>query len=112
MSNKTEMTLDKDFLMFLTAARTLHSQIINESESDLCHKWLKKLCGEKWHGVPQKRQRNIYLSQLLTQMQEGRLCGVFARPPGNKLLPAKKVFSQNDRDSESEGGEFSIIMNR
>ncbi|KAK9499416.1 hypothetical protein O3M35_002457 [Rhynocoris fuscipes] len=56
--------------------------------------WLEKLITEPANNVERKRTRNIYLTQLLLQLKEGRLQGTLAdMPPEGSLIPAKEVFT-------------------
>nr|CAD7404384.1 unnamed protein product [Timema cristinae] len=55
--------------------------------------WLQKLCGEAAIGEDSKRTRNVYLSHLVLEMQEGRLMPPFLEyPPEGKLPLAVDVF--------------------
>lgn len=58
-----------------------------------CKAWLEKLCGESTIGVENKRNRNIYLSNLVLCMQEGQLSPPFQIPPAEAdLSSAREVF--------------------
>lgn len=55
--------------------------------------WLEKLCGEAATGVENKRNRNIYLSNLVLCMQEGQLTPPFQIPPAEAdISNAREVF--------------------
>lgn len=55
--------------------------------------WLQKLCGEPCEGVDKKRNRNIYLSNLVLCMQEGKLTEQFQQPPNEvDISNAMQVF--------------------
>lgn len=101
MAQKLEIEeiLDQDFLQFISLAKTYYTEILDEKDKLLCMQWLTKLCGEKAKGISSKRNRNIYLSQLLMNMQEKKMAGPFLSPPGDKPLPpARNIFSSQDSD--------------
>lgn len=88
-----EENLDRDFLLFMSLTKTYFPQISDEKDIALCTQWLSKLCGEKVEGISQKRNRNLYLSHLLMNMQEGRMAGPFSKPPmDGTLSTATAVF--------------------
>ncbi|KAK2588444.1 hypothetical protein KPH14_004439 [Odynerus spinipes] len=98
----TEEILDYDFLQFISLAKTYYTQLFDEKDKLLCMQWLVKLCGEKLQGIPHKRNRNIYLSQLLMNMQEKKMGGPFSIPPSDKPLPpARSIFGSQDSDKIS-----------
>lgn len=116
MAEKLEIEeiLDNDFLQFVSLAKTYYTEILDEKDKLLCMQWLTKLCGEKAKGISSKRSRNIYLSQLLMNMQEKKMAGPFLYPPGDKALPpARSIFSSQDSDKislskmETEPGKAS-----
>ncbi|XP_024936710.1 uncharacterized protein LOC112493786 [Cephus cinctus] len=86
-----EETLDRDFLLFMTLAKTYYPQIVDQRDITLCTQWLSKLCGEKVEGIYQKRNRNVFLTHLLMNMQEGKMAGPFFKPPGEGPLPASNT---------------------
>ncbi|KAI4486292.1 hypothetical protein M0802_012397 [Mischocyttarus mexicanus] len=99
MAEKLEIeeVLDYDFLQFISLAKTYYTELLDEKDKLLCMQWLTKLCGEKVKGVTYKRNRNIYLLQLLMNMQENKMTGPFLMPPGDKPLPpAKSIFISQD----------------
>lgn len=66
-----------------------------ESIVDVIHfkAWLEKLCGEAIVGVENKRNRNIYLSNLVLCMQEGQLAPPFQISPAEAdISNARQVF--------------------
>lgn len=88
-----EENLDRDFLLFMSLTKTYFPQLVDRKDITLCTQWLSKLCGEKVEGISQKRNRNLYLSHLLMNMQEGKMGGPFLKPPGDGALPtATAVF--------------------
>lgn len=54
--------------------------------------WLRELCGKCITTVSGKRERNIYLSRLLLQMQDGKLKGVFQSAPPPNLESPYSIF--------------------
>nr|CAD7414228.1 unnamed protein product [Timema poppensis] len=64
--------------------------------------WLQKLCGEAAIGEVSKRTRNVYLSHLVLEMQEGRLMPPFLEyPPEGKLPLAVDVFGPESASVKS-----------
>ncbi|KAK4884846.1 hypothetical protein RN001_001117 [Aquatica leii] len=76
-----ENKLDEDFLFYLGFTNTFFDQFENPDEVEHCRAWLQKLCGMLCTSIDQKRNRNIYLSNLVLCMQEGKLSGPFLNYP-------------------------------
>ncbi|GLH08445.1 uncharacterized protein LOC108732868, partial [Gryllus bimaculatus] len=91
-----EEKLDQDFLFYLTFTKSFFRNLIDKYDVELCQAWLKRLCSETT-GVAAKRCRNIYLSQLVLAMQEGKLRGPFQQlPPVGHLASPQCVFGPEE----------------
>ncbi|XP_073976178.1 uncharacterized protein [Rhodnius prolixus] len=85
--------MDEDFIIFLEYASKLAEKGNNVRDFPKFKAWLEKLVFGPASTVVKKRARNIYLSQLLLQLKDDRLSGVFAdMPPGGNLIPPMDVF--------------------
>ncbi|KAF2885988.1 hypothetical protein ILUMI_20185, partial [Ignelater luminosus] len=92
MAREIENKLDEDFLFYLGFTNSFFNQL-NKKDVDRCRVWLQKLCGETCDGVNKKRNRNIYLSNLVLCMQEGKLTEPFQQPPNEvDISNALQVF--------------------
>ncbi|KAK5648308.1 hypothetical protein RI129_003200 [Pyrocoelia pectoralis] len=76
-----ENKFDQDFLFYLGFINEFIKNFKNEEEAKHCNAWLKKLCGSPCATIDKKRCRNIYLSNLILCMQEGKLAGPFRGNP-------------------------------
>ncbi|KAB0800105.1 hypothetical protein PPYR_07985 [Photinus pyralis] len=75
-----ENKLDQDFLFYLGFINEYLKNFKDEAELAHCNIWLKKLCGSPI-TADKKRGRNIYLSNLILCMQDGKLAGPFLGNP-------------------------------
>lgn len=75
-----EDKLDEDFLFYLGFTSGV-MQKLKECDKPKAQQWLQKLCGEACSTISQKRNRNIFLSNLLLDLQEKQLSGPFTQNP-------------------------------
>ncbi|CAH1169550.1 unnamed protein product [Phaedon cochleariae] len=76
-----EAKLDEDFLFYLNFTNTFLRRIVNPELYQKYRVWLHKLCGEPCEGIQSKRCRNLYLANLLINMQNGVLEKPFNESP-------------------------------
>lgn len=76
-----EAKLDDDFLFYTNFTNTFLKRISDHDVFRMCRNWILKLCTEPCEGVNRKRYRNMYLSNLLVCMQNGKLEDPFLQPP-------------------------------
>ncbi|CAH1399609.1 unnamed protein product [Nezara viridula] len=84
--------LDEDFNFLLAFVPALFKTIKDESEMLLCEHWLDRLIGFPAHKTYEKRERNIYITNLLLNIGKGELLDPFDKDPPIKLLPGIQVF--------------------
>ncbi|CAH0551963.1 unnamed protein product [Brassicogethes aeneus] len=95
----TEVKLDQDFLFYLDFTSIFIQKIKEDDQKALADEWLTKLCSERCVGAERKRCRNIYLAQLLLQMQEGKLKGEFLKKPCEvDIITAMDIFQPMPED--------------
>ncbi|KAF5283976.1 hypothetical protein FQR65_LT13668 [Abscondita terminalis] len=83
-----ENKLDEDFLFYLGFINSFFDQFDKPQEA-----WLQKLIGSLCNSIDEKRNRNIYLSNLVLCMQEGKLTGPFIQHPQDvDISDAMTVF--------------------
>ncbi|XP_063974928.1 uncharacterized protein LOC135161363 [Diachasmimorpha longicaudata] len=85
---EVEKCLDKDYFGFISQSHEYYSKLSADETRKLCEKWLVKILGQKVNGIREKRNRNIFMMHLLTQMHAGQLTGIFSSPPANGDLPS------------------------
>ncbi|XP_019876869.1 uncharacterized protein LOC109604772 [Aethina tumida] len=101
-----EIKLDQDFLFYLDFVSTYYQKLKDENFQTLATEWLTKLCSERCVGIERKRCRNIYLAQLLLQMQEGKLKGEFLKKPTDvDIIGAMDVFQPIPEDLDEAWSE-------
>lgn len=94
-----ENKLDEDFLFYLGFTTNYFHNLKEQADIDKCQVWLQKLCGETIIGVENKRNRNIYLSNLVLCMQEGQLKPPFqGSPMDTDISNARQVFGLESPD--------------
>ncbi|RZF45019.1 hypothetical protein LSTR_LSTR001980 [Laodelphax striatellus] len=99
-----ESKLDEDHLFYLQFTNNFISNVTRPRDYDHCVRWLERLAGEPMYGIEAKRNRNMYLAQLLVAMQDNKVKGPFAGPPPHGKLPnAGEVFGLAPK-SEDDGG--------
>ncbi|KAI4468961.1 hypothetical protein MML48_2g00002950 [Holotrichia oblita] len=90
-----ENKLDEDFLFYLSFTNSFLHRLPEPGDIAKCQAWMAKLCGTPCVGVEQKRYRNIFLSNLVLCMQEGKLAGPFIEnPQGIHLADAAEYFGE------------------
>ncbi|KAF2901326.1 hypothetical protein ILUMI_04860 [Ignelater luminosus] len=100
MAREIENKLDEDFLFYLGFTNSYFKHL-NKKDIDICRAWLQKLCGEPCDSVDKKRNRNIYLSNLVLCMQEGKLTKLFQQPPNEiDISNALQVFGHQPTEVE------------
>lgn len=108
-----ENKLDEDFLFYLGFTGSFANKFTNPHEKELVTAWLQKLCGEKCTTVDRKRNRNIFLSNLVLCMEEGKLVPPFnagpnecdLQDPQNYFGPTRIDVKQPDWFSDVVGQE-------
>ncbi|XP_063224941.1 uncharacterized protein LOC134532459 isoform X1 [Bacillus rossius redtenbacheri] len=89
---QSEAKLDECFVLYLSFA-TAALQHVRAHEEPLCRAWLHKLGAQPAVGGASKKVRNVYMFNLVLQMQEGALKTPFSTPPpAGKLRPPAEVF--------------------
>nr|XP_014270810.1 uncharacterized protein LOC106677402 isoform X6 [Halyomorpha halys] len=86
---------DEDFNFLMAFVPVLLKPIEDERLRDLCEIWLDQIVGIRAHTPKEKRERNIYLVNLLLNMGKGVLSSPFDKPPPNILKPGIIVFGGN-----------------
>lgn len=93
--------LDQDFMLFLSFAFECVENLRHSKYLDNCKLWFKKLCSEHYDTVSSKRTRNLYLSRLLLNMQDGKFKPEFLEPPpcGQGFLPFCEIATCHRKPS-------------
>ncbi|GJQ82431.1 hypothetical protein Trydic_g11845 [Trypoxylus dichotomus] len=93
--SEIENKLDEDYLFYLSFTTSFLHRLTDPSDIIKCQAWMEKLCGAPFYGVDQKRYRNIFLSNLVLCMQEGKLTGPFVESAQDvDLSDASKYFGE------------------
>uniref|UniRef100_A0A8D8Z1F6 DUF4485 domain-containing protein n=1 Tax=Cacopsylla melanoneura TaxID=428564 RepID=A0A8D8Z1F6_9HEMI len=81
--------LDQDFILFMSFAFDSLEKLKHSKHLDICKQWFNKLCSEHYETIPLKQTRNLYLSRLLLNIQDGKFNPEFLVPPphGDGFLP-------------------------
>ncbi|XP_049857976.1 uncharacterized protein LOC126344437 [Schistocerca gregaria] len=82
-----EDRLDEDFMFYLSVSERNWKNLQNEKDKELGQEWLYKLTALQ-QTKADKRDRNVYLSQLALAMGDGELSGPFLKRPPEGNLPA------------------------
>ncbi|XP_022914679.2 myosin heavy chain, clone 203-like [Onthophagus taurus] len=99
--NEVENKLDEDYLFYLGFTTSFFHRLPSEADVAKCKSWLERLCGTPCQGVEAKRNRNIFLSNLVLCMQEGRLTGPFLENPKDvDILKASNYFGEMKCNNE------------
>jgi hypothetical protein len=79
---ETITNLDENFLFLLDLIKNHQHTFYERPDQDvLSRSWINKLCIEKYEGIDQKRNRNLYMCKLLACMQARKLSGPFLQRP-------------------------------
>lgn len=88
-----EAKLDEDFLFYLNFTDTFLRRITDEETKFRATVWLHKLIGDPCEGIDKKRGRNLYLANLLIQMQNNKLEAPFTENPFEiDIMKAVDIF--------------------
>ncbi|GLV36695.1 Serine Protease Immune Response Integrator [Carabus blaptoides fortunei] len=88
-----ESKLDEDFVFYLGFLEPAKEKFKDHKQYPICKLWIQKLCDEIYTGRNDKRNRNIFLSNLVLCMEEENLTGPFLKnPPTGKLSNAAEMF--------------------
>ncbi|KAF6201120.1 hypothetical protein GE061_005567 [Apolygus lucorum] len=80
--------LDQDFFQFATQAHgAMKKGQLSRKHEDIASRWLAKLLTEQYPDLVSKKNRNIYLSNLLLQVADGALSGPLLKAPAQGPLP-------------------------
>lgn len=102
-NDPTLSKLDRDFQFYASHAKTLMQNVVGDSERQLCTMWLTKLCEVIDDDVVVKKNRDIYLAQLLYCMARNNLEGVFLVPPPRGPLPDHTKVFKMERPARQRG---------
>ncbi|CAI6351004.1 unnamed protein product [Macrosiphum euphorbiae] len=86
--------VDEDFLFFLEHYNEAFISLRSQSDKEICNKWLDKLAIETYKTTNEKQIRNIYLSQLILNMNSRKLSAPFNDPPKPDKLSLDGVFKE------------------
>uniref|UniRef100_A0A0A9WG46 DUF4485 domain-containing protein n=1 Tax=Lygus hesperus TaxID=30085 RepID=A0A0A9WG46_LYGHE len=80
--------LDQDFFQFAAQAHgAMKKGQLSRKHEDMASRWLSKLLTEHYPDLLSKKNRNIYLSNLLLQVADGALTGPLLKAPAQGPLP-------------------------
>ncbi|XP_017780750.1 PREDICTED: uncharacterized protein LOC108565682 [Nicrophorus vespilloides] len=97
-----ENKLDEDFLFYLGFTSSFSTKVREPGDQNLVQQWLQKLCGQPCQTMEQKRNRNIFLSNLLLNMQDGALSEPFTVSPNEiDYSDATKYFQKIKAEIET-----------
>ncbi|XP_060866952.1 uncharacterized protein LOC132942518 [Metopolophium dirhodum] len=86
--------VDEDFLFFLEHYNGAFNSLRSQSDKEICSKWIDKLTIETYKTTNEKQIRNIYLSQLILNMNSRKLSAPFNDPPKPDKLSLDGVFKE------------------
>lgn len=89
--------LDENYLFLLQFADEAIKKL-KEDQQKLAKKWLLKLGALTSNAADDKLNRNVYLNELILQMQDGRLKTPFNSSPTQEALPKENY--EKDRASD------------
>ncbi|XP_027849100.2 uncharacterized protein LOC114128723 [Aphis gossypii] len=94
MKMSIDEKVDEDFLFFLDHYNGAFNSLRSLSDKEICSKWLDKLAIELYKTTNEKQTRNIYLSQLILNMNGRKLKPPFNEPPKSDTLSLDGVFEE------------------
>lgn len=111
--------LDQDFILFMSFAFDSLEKLKHSKHLEVCKLWFNKLCSEHYDTISAKQTRNLYLSRLLLNIQDGKFNPEFLVPPpsGDGFLPFCENISMCHSDvcapniPDSEPGITNQDMN-
>lgn len=96
--------LDENFLFLLNFADEGIVKL-KQNQQELAQKWLLKLSSMTAKAADAKLSRNVYLNEMILQMQEGLLLAPFTSLPPQGDLP-KKNFESDRASDQIENQEW------
>ncbi|VVC42953.1 Domain of unknown function DUF4485, partial [Cinara cedri] len=102
MTTSLDEKVEVDFVFFLEHFQESFDSLKSKSDKEICQKWLDKLVIEKYKDTNEKQIRNIYLSQLIINMNERKLSAPFNESPKLARLSLDGVFKHITTKSTSE----------